>query len=165
MTERLDNDGQVLIPLTGEEAERAMEELLALGVESAAICLLHSFRNPAHERMLRDLILATRPGFPVSISSELVPEVREYERTSTTVANAYTMPAVRQYMEELEQAYQHLRNEVNNFMEEKVEEVLREIKTYVNKRVNKFSQIHSVVLQPVPFKKTATQKIKRFLYS
>ncbi len=103
VTERLDNDGRVLIPLTREEAERAVEELLSLGVESAAICLLHSFRNPVHERMLRDLILAARPGFPVSISSELVPEVREYERTSTTVANAYTMPPVRRYMEELEQ--------------------------------------------------------------
>ena len=109
VTERLDNNGQVLIPLTKEEAERAAEELLALGVESAAICLLHSFRNPAHERMLRDLILATRPEFPVSISSELVPEVREYERTSTTVANAYTMPAVRRYMAELEQGLTELR--------------------------------------------------------
>ena len=103
VTERLDNNGRVLIPLTREEAERAVDELLALGAESAAICLLHSFRNPVHERMLRDLILAKRPGFPVSMSSEVAPEVREYERTSTTVANAYTMPAVRRYVEELEQ--------------------------------------------------------------
>ena len=108
VTERLDNHGQVLIPLAQEEAERAVDQLLALGVESAAICLLHAFRNPAHERMLRDLILARRPGFPVSISSEVVGEVREYERTSTTVANAYTMPVVRRYLGELERGVAEL---------------------------------------------------------
>ncbi len=108
VTERLDNNGQILISLTPEEAERAANELLALGVESAAISLLHSFRNPTHERMLRDLLLAKRPGFPVSISSEVAPEVREYERTSTTVANAYTMPAVRRYMEILEKGLAEL---------------------------------------------------------
>ena len=106
--ERLDNHGRVLIPLTPQEAERAVGEFLALDVESAAICLLHSFRNPAHERLLRDLILAKRPGFPVSISSETVPEVGEYERTSTTLANAYTMPLARRYLAELEQRMNEL---------------------------------------------------------
>jgi len=108
VAERLDHRGQVLTPLTPEEAERAVSRFLALGVESAAISLLHSFRNPAHERMLRDLILAKRPGFPVSLSSEVAPEVREYERTSTTVANAYVMPAVRRYMEILEKGLAEL---------------------------------------------------------
>ena len=108
VTERLDDQGRVLIPLTRLEAERAVDELLALGVKSAAICLLHSFRNPSHEQMLRDLIVAKRPGFPVSISSEVVPEVREYERTSTTIANAYTMPVVRHYLEELERGLAEL---------------------------------------------------------
>ena len=102
VAERLDHKGEVLVPLTVEEAERAVNEILTLGVESVAISLLHSFRNPAHEQMLRDLILAKRPGFPVSLSSEVAPEIREYERTSTTVANAYVMPAVRRYMEILE---------------------------------------------------------------
>jgi N-methylhydantoinase A len=102
VAERLDHKGEVLIPLTAEEAERAVGRLLSLGVESAAVSLLHSFRNPAHERMLRDLILKRRPGFSVSLSSEVAPEIREYERTSTTVANAYAMPAVRRYMEILE---------------------------------------------------------------
>jgi len=108
VAERLDNRGQVLIPLTTEEADRAANELLALGVESAAISLLHSFRNPAHERMLRDSILAKHPGFPISLSSEVAPEVREYERASTTVANAYAMPAVRRYMEILEKGLAEL---------------------------------------------------------
>jgi long-chain acyl-CoA synthetase len=67
-------------------------------------------------------------------------------------------------LEEIEQSYQHLKEEVSNFMEVKVEEILNEIKKYVNTRVNKFSQVHSVVLQSAPFQKTATQKIKRFLY-
>jgi N-methylhydantoinase A len=106
--ERLDHRGEALTPLTPEEAERAVSRLLALGVESVAISLLHSFRNPAHERRLRDLILAKRPGFPVSLSSEVAPEVREYERTSTTVANAYAMPAVRRYMETLEKGLAEL---------------------------------------------------------
>ena len=68
-------------------------------------------------------------------------------------------------VEEIEQAYQHLREEVSNFMEEKIEEILRELKEYVNSRVNKFSQVSAVVFKAAPFKKTATQKIKRFLYS
>jgi len=67
-------------------------------------------------------------------------------------------------LEELEQTYKHMREELSNYMEEKTAEVLKEIKEYVNARVNKFSQIHSVVLQSSPFQKTATQKIKRFLY-
>jgi N-methylhydantoinase A len=108
VAERLDHKGQVLVPLIPEEAERAVSRLLALGVESVAVSLLHSFRNPAHERMLRDLILARRPGFPVSLSSEVSPEVREYERTSTTVANAYVMPEVRRYMEILEKGLAEL---------------------------------------------------------
>ncbi|MFC2112975.1 AMP-binding protein [Bacteroidota bacterium] len=67
-------------------------------------------------------------------------------------------------MEEIEQSYQHLKEEISNFMDEKTKEILKEVKSYVNARVNKFSQIHSVVLQSSPFQKTATQKIKRFLY-
>ncbi|MBW1697643.1 MAG: hydantoinase/oxoprolinase family protein [Deltaproteobacteria bacterium] len=108
VTERLDNHGNVLIPLTRKEAERVVDELLDLGIESAAICLLHSFRNPAHEEMLRNLILAKRPRFPVSISSEVVPEVGEYERVSTTVANAYTMPVARRYLKDLDRGMKEL---------------------------------------------------------
>lgn len=68
-------------------------------------------------------------------------------------------------MEELDKKYQHLKSEMTKQFEEKIDEVLNELQEYVNSRVNKFSQINKVVLQPVPFQKTATQKIKRFLYT
>jgi len=103
VTERMDNTGQPLTPLGQKEAERAVDKMLSLGVESAAISLLHSFRNPKHEQILRDIILSKRPGFPVSISSEVMPEIREYERTSTTVANAYAMPVVQKYLGDLQE--------------------------------------------------------------
>jgi long-chain acyl-CoA synthetase len=67
--------------------------------------------------------------------------------------------------EEIEEAYRNLREEVSHFVEKKIEEILQELKIYVNARVNKFSQINSIVLQNVPFQKTATKKIKRFLYT
>ena len=67
--------------------------------------------------------------------------------------------------EEIEEAYKHLREEVSHFVEKKTEEILLELKLYVNARVNKFSQLHSIVLQQDPFQKTATKKIKRFLYT
>jgi long-chain acyl-CoA synthetase len=68
-------------------------------------------------------------------------------------------------MEELEKKYQHMKAEASRQFDEKVEEILKELQDYVNSRVNKFSQINKVVLQPVPFQKTATLKIKRFLYT
>ena len=67
--------------------------------------------------------------------------------------------------EEIEEAYKHLREEVSQFVEKKTEEILLELKIYVNERVNKFSQLHSIVLHQDPFQKTATKKIKRFLYT
>ena len=68
-------------------------------------------------------------------------------------------------MEELEKKYQHLKSDMTKQFEEKVDEILNELHEYVNSQVSKFSQIQKVVLQPVPFQKTATQKIKRFLYT
>jgi long-chain acyl-CoA synthetase len=68
-------------------------------------------------------------------------------------------------MEELEKKYQSLKEDVTRQVEDKVDEILNELKAYVNSHVNKFSQIQKVVLQPFPFQKTATLKIKRFLYT
>ena len=70
-------------------------------VETIAVCLLHSFVNPVHELAIRDLIRERAPEMPVSISYEVLPEIKEYERTSTTVVNAYVMPVVATYLRAL----------------------------------------------------------------
>ncbi len=102
VAERLLPDGSVLRPLDEADARRAVEALLAQGVEAIAISLLHAYRNPAHERALGSLVARLVPGLPVSCSSEVVPEIREYERTSTTVANVYVMPLMARYLDDLE---------------------------------------------------------------
>ncbi len=102
VTERLLADGSVLTPLDEAEAGRVIRQLPAEGVEAVAVSLLHAHLNPLHERRLAALIQELAPHLPVSCSSEVAPEIREYERTSTTVANAYVMPLVARYLEELE---------------------------------------------------------------
>ncbi|MGE3273394.1 MAG: hydantoinase/oxoprolinase family protein, partial [Chloroflexota bacterium] len=72
------------------------------GIEAIAVCLLHSYANPSHERQVADLIAKTAPGIRVSVSSDVVPEIREYERTSTTCANVYVQDRVDRYLHELE---------------------------------------------------------------
>src|SRR5688572_8659224 len=86
--ERMDAHGVVEKPLHRAEAERAVDALLAEKVEAIAVCLLHSFSNPAHELLIRDVINRKAPQLPCSISCEVLPEIKEYERTSTTVVNA-----------------------------------------------------------------------------
>jgi N-methylhydantoinase A len=97
--ERIDHRGQVERALDPADAERAVAALLAEKVEAVAICLLNSFVNPAHELMLRDIVRRRAPGLPLSVSCEVLPEIKEYERTSTTVINAYVMPIVATYLE------------------------------------------------------------------
>jgi N-methylhydantoinase A len=104
--ERVAADGRVLVPLDEAQARAAVAGLLADGVEAIAICLLHAYRQPGPERRLVELVRELAPGLPVSRSSEVVPEIREYERTSTTVANVYVMPLVAGYLAELERALQ-----------------------------------------------------------
>jgi N-methylhydantoinase A len=100
--ERMDARGEVLKPLD-EAAVRALLPVLeAEQVESLAIGFLHAFVNPAHERRARDIIAAARPDLPISISSEVSPEMREWERFSTTVANAYVQPLMARYLRRLE---------------------------------------------------------------
>ncbi|MBI2529509.1 MAG: hydantoinase/oxoprolinase family protein [Candidatus Rokubacteria bacterium] len=100
--ERLLPDGSVLRPLDEEAARAAVAALLTQGVEAIAVSLLHAYRNPAHERALAALVAGLAPGLPVSCSSEVVPEIREFERTSTTVANVYVMPLMARYLDDLE---------------------------------------------------------------
>src|SRR6266481_1805230 len=83
VSERLLPDGSVLRPLDDEAARREIRALVDEGVEALAICLLHSYVNPVHERRLAALVREIAPPLPVSCSSDVVPEIREYERTST----------------------------------------------------------------------------------
>ena len=106
--ERVMAGGSVLTPLDGGSARAAIARLKDAGVEAVAICLLHAYRNPVHERALKDICAELLPGVPVSCSSEVVPEIREYERTSTTCANVYVMPLMARYLDDLEHKLQDL---------------------------------------------------------
>jgi N-methylhydantoinase A len=101
--ERIDHAGHVDRALDPADAERAVDALLAEKVEAIAICLLNSFTNPVHETMLRDIVARKAPHLPLSVSFEVLPEIKEYERTSTTVINAYVMPIVATYLRALRQ--------------------------------------------------------------
>jgi N-methylhydantoinase A len=96
--ERIDAFGKVERALARADAERAVDALLAEKVEAIAICLLHSFTNPVHELMLKEIVKRKAPDLPLSVSYDVLPEIKEYERTSTTVVNAYVMPIVAHYL-------------------------------------------------------------------
>jgi N-methylhydantoinase A len=101
--ERLDQAGNVVEALDEGSARAAIEFLVGEGVESFAICLLHSYANAAHEQRLAQLIAELAPDRPRSLSTEVLPEIGEYERTSTTVINAYIQPVVGRYLASLAQ--------------------------------------------------------------
>ena len=98
VTERVLADGSVRTPLDEADARRAIRALAERGVTTLAICLLHAYLNPVHEQRLADLVAEEAPGMTVTLSHEVSPTFREYERTSTTVVNAYVMTAVREYL-------------------------------------------------------------------
>ena len=102
-TERVDYRGRVVTPLDTEALAATVAEMRAAAVESIAVCFLFSFMNPVHERQARDVIGQVWPEVPVSISSEILPEIREYERSSTVVIDAYVKPVMGAYFENLEQ--------------------------------------------------------------
>jgi len=99
--ERIDAQGNVVQPLAPEDVAEASRAMQSLGVEAVAVCLLHSFRNPAHERAVAEVMASVAPGLSVSLSSDVMPDIREYERASTTAANAYIQPVVRSYLDRL----------------------------------------------------------------
>ena len=101
--ERLNAHGEVLSPLDEVAARRAVRELVDAGVESITVSLLHSYANPDHERRLRTIIEETGTDIPISLSSDILPEFREYERTLVTVMNAYVGPSMRRYLANLEE--------------------------------------------------------------
>ncbi len=96
--ERVNARGEVLAPLDDNQAKLAIQELLAAEVESITVSLLHAYANPEHERRLRDLIHEAKPDLAVTLSSDILPEFREYERTLVAVMNAYVGPSMRRYL-------------------------------------------------------------------
>jgi N-methylhydantoinase A len=108
VAERLDETGRVLVPLNRMEVFDVVQDLLRAGVEALAVVLLHSFRNPAHERIIREVVESEFPSLMLSLSSDVMPEIREFERTSTTVANVYVKPIARRYLHKLRGEVQQL---------------------------------------------------------
>jgi N-methylhydantoinase A len=101
ITERVYSDGAVLKPLDEAEVIAVAQELRQRDVSAVAICYLHSYRNSAHERRTAEILAEYLPGVPVSMSHEVNPEPREYDRTSTTVLDAYVKPVVDAYLDRL----------------------------------------------------------------
>lgn len=102
--ERIAADGAVLRPLSRAAVEAAAARFVAADVRSVAICLLHSYRNDVHERQAAEWLRAAAPGIALSLSCEVSPEMREYQRFSTTAANAYVQPVIESYLGRLEAA-------------------------------------------------------------
>jgi len=100
--ERMNHRGEVVTPLDRESVVEAVDRLLAEGVESIAVCLLHAWANGEHERAIGAIVRERAPGVGVTLSSEILPEMREFERTSTAVTNAYVMPVLDRYLGRLE---------------------------------------------------------------
>lgn len=103
-SERLDCTGRVLLPLDENALHKTAAAIAAAQPESLAICFLYSFHNPAHEQRAAEILRQHCPGLPLSLSSQILPEYREYERTATTVINAYVRPLVSRYLDRLTDA-------------------------------------------------------------
>ncbi|MGH2403777.1 MAG: hydantoinase/oxoprolinase family protein [bacterium] len=101
--ERIAADGTVLRPLDEVHVQRLVSELRDKGIRAIGVCYLHAFRNPAHERRTAEIIVGVAPEIRVSLSSDVAPEIREFQRTSTTVANVYVQDRVAGYLEQLQQ--------------------------------------------------------------
>jgi N-methylhydantoinase A len=100
--ERIDQAGRVLVPLDEGSVRSAVRELIDAGAQTFAVALLWSFRNPAHEKRIGEIIAEMRPGAYVSLSCEVSPIIGEYERTATTVLNSYLAPKVADYLDRIE---------------------------------------------------------------
>lgn len=98
VTERIDAQGRVLTPLDEDEVRQAVAYLQSEGVESVAIAFLHAWANPVHEQQARDLVASLWPNHYITASHEVVPEIREFERSTTTALNAYLRPRVDRYL-------------------------------------------------------------------
>ena len=99
--ERLNYKGEALVPLDMEAVEEVCHSAIAAGVESVAICLLHSYANPTHELAVQECLRSMSTGMCICVSSEVLPQMQEYERTSTVVINAYIKPVMEGYVRAL----------------------------------------------------------------
>ncbi|MBO9446745.1 hydantoinase/oxoprolinase family protein [Ruegeria sp. R14_0] len=106
LRERMAADGSVLIPLEDDAIATLLADLDASEADAVAICLMHAYANPSHERRLRDVLVEKRPNLTVSISSDVSPEAREFDRLCTTVANAYIQPLMESYLARFEAQFQ-----------------------------------------------------------
>ncbi len=98
VVERLDRNGCIVEPLDEASVHEAMRALLADDIQSLAVCLIHSYANPDHELRVREIVTQLAPQLPISVSCEVLPEIGEYERMSTTVINAYLQPVASSYL-------------------------------------------------------------------
>ncbi|MGB3772338.1 MAG: hydantoinase/oxoprolinase family protein [Rhodococcus sp. (in: high G+C Gram-positive bacteria)] len=103
---RLGADGGEITPLDEEQARTQLRRLAGAGIEALTISLINAYANDAHEKQVAEWAAAELPGVPISISSQVLPEMREYERTLTTVANSYVQPEVSRYVRNLDQSLQ-----------------------------------------------------------
>ncbi|CAI8028842.1 Uncharacterized protein MJ0964 [Geodia barretti] len=106
--ERLNFRGEVLRPIDADSVDRAAQAVVDSGVESVAVCLLHSYANPAHEQVVAQAVRERAPDVVLTLSSDLLPEMKEYERTSTTVINSYVRPVVETYLTLLTQGLEDM---------------------------------------------------------
>ncbi|MCX7558759.1 hydantoinase/oxoprolinase family protein [Sulfitobacter sp. F26204] len=102
LTERVDAQGAILVPLTRADVEDVVARIKTAGYESVAVGLIHSYLNNSHEQLVRDVLAEMMPDAMVSLSSEVSPQMREYERFNTVVANAYIKPLMKSYLGRLE---------------------------------------------------------------
>jgi N-methylhydantoinase A len=108
ITERVNYKGEIVTPIAVDEIAAVVGELVQAGVKSIAVCFLHSFANPAHEKAVGEYIRKHFPNIYVSLSCEVMPEIREYERSSATAMNAYVQPITDQYLGHLEKRLRDL---------------------------------------------------------
>jgi N-methylhydantoinase A len=103
VNERIGADGGVLEPLDEASVIAAADQLAREGIEAIALCFINSYRNPAHERAAADLVRSRHPQIALCASIDILPQIKEYERTSTTVVNAYLLPVMRRYLSRLKE--------------------------------------------------------------
>ena len=99
--ERIGPDGEILTPLDEEAVAEVARQIAATEITAVAVSLLHGFRNPVHERRVREILAREAPDLIVCISSDVMPEIGEYERASTTICNAYVLPIFKRYLRRL----------------------------------------------------------------